>query len=443
MSKKKILVVDDLEILLLQVSQFLSKQYEVVTAQSGAEAIELYEKEKPDMVLSDLLMPGMSGFELVETLQEKYGQSVPVMFMTADDETETETKGLELGARDYIRKPVEPDILLQRVGNILSNVEHIQELKKVAQTDAMTGLLNKVTAQNKISELIDEGGQGILMVIDLDNFKPVNDIYGHRAGDQIILGLAEILRSVFRSTDILGRIGGDEFIAFFRNAREENVVAARARYINQKIVSCAGEILGENMSVPLGVSIGAVVCPEQGTDYEVLFSKADSCLYQAKQRGKHDYVFYHQRTEEDHEPVVMTAISDLRIVLGERSGGRGAFHVEKEMFQTVYRFCMRFLKNYIMDMWFVLFSLRVENEQGMERLEPAADCFCEVAASVLRSSDVIATNGSNQVILLLMNADEKNCCIPIERIMTAWRREPISKDFQVDFSLEHMENTSF
>ena len=128
----KILIVDDEKIMLKIASKILSSEYEIICANSGAEAIELFERERPDMVLSDLMMPEMDGYELHRLLQEKFSEPVPIMFMTADDSDESESKGFALGAADYIRKPLKADVLLRRVKNILDGLDKIHGLTEAA-----------------------------------------------------------------------------------------------------------------------------------------------------------------------------------------------------------------------------------------------------------------------------------------------------------------------
>ena len=150
---KKIMIVDDEKIYLMMTNHILSSAYDTVCASSGAEAIELYKKEKPDMILSDLRMPEMSGYELQQALQKEYEEKIPFMFMTADTDEETESKGFENGAMDFIHKPFRADILLKRVSNILDTIEKIQGLKKAVVMDPMTGLLNKASVEQEISNL--------------------------------------------------------------------------------------------------------------------------------------------------------------------------------------------------------------------------------------------------------------------------------------------------
>ena len=150
MDMKKILIVDDMIVTLMMTENMLCGHDITFCASSGQEAIEIYRREFPDMVLSDLRMPGMSGLELQQKLQKEMQKTIPFMFMTADHDEDTESMGFENGAMDFIRKPFRPDVLLRRVGNILQTVEQIEGLKKHASTDALTGLLNKSSAEEEL-----------------------------------------------------------------------------------------------------------------------------------------------------------------------------------------------------------------------------------------------------------------------------------------------------
>ena len=179
-------------------------------------------------------MPEMDGYELHQILQEKSADNVPIMFMTADESDDSESKGFEVGAADYIRKPFKPDVLIRRVDNILKNINKIHGLKMAADIDPMTGLLNKSASQRKISEVCNSK-QGVLMMIDLDSFKLVNDIYGHGMGDKILIRFAELIKKVVRSSDLAGRMGGDEFIAFCQNVHDESIIAQKTKYLNEQL----------------------------------------------------------------------------------------------------------------------------------------------------------------------------------------------------------------
>ncbi|MBR3050404.1 MAG: diguanylate cyclase, partial [Selenomonadaceae bacterium] len=257
---KKILIVDDMLVPLMITENMLAGQYETFIAQSAQEAMEIYRKEMPDMVLSDFRMPGMTGYEMQIALQNEFHREIPFMFMTADEDKEVESKGLDNGAMDLIHKPFEPKILLRRVSNILKTVGEIQDLKKTSSTDKLTGLFNKGSAEEELKKICKKS-HGSLMMIDLDSFKLVNDLHGHAMGDKILIAFADILRAAMRSTDFIGRMGGDEFVAFCHGVSEESAIAAKTQFINEKITEAAKQLMGEDMNIPLGASIGCVLVP--------------------------------------------------------------------------------------------------------------------------------------------------------------------------------------
>ncbi len=435
MSRRKILIVDDDEMIRMMTTRILSKEYDIICADSGQQGINMYENEKPDMIISDLVMPGMSGFEMMEILREKYNFVIPVMFMTAYSSDDAENRGFESGAVDYIRKPFKADVLLHRVENVMKNLKTIAGLQEAAETEPMTRLYNKSTTAREVGNLATKV-IGILMMIDLDNFKLVNDIYGHEAGDKVLIWFADTLRSIMRSTDVIGRVGGDEFIAFCQNTRDERVVVERTEFLNRKIVDFCKENFGEDMNIPIGVSIGAVVCPDEGTDYITLYKKADQALYTVKRGGRHNYAFYRAVNEhlDEHDNNDML---ELRMVLGERDQKRGSFVLNEEQFKLIYRFLVRFQRNYAWDIYFVAFSI-IPNEGNEARVDELTENFLTVASGCLRGSDCLTRNGKNKILAILLKTDSENYQIPIERIMDRWAETEDSKLCSINFEKESL-----
>ncbi|MBQ7197982.1 MAG: diguanylate cyclase [Selenomonadaceae bacterium] len=416
---KKILIVDDMIVSLMMTENMLADHYKTFCASSGEEAMKIYRQELPDMVLSDLRMPGMSGYELQIQLQEEYHEIIPFMFMTADHNEETESKGFDNGAMDFIRKPFRPDVLLRRVANILQTVEQIKGLKKNASTDQLTGLLNKVSSQIELSKICKKS-IGALMMIDLDSFKLVNDIHGHAMGDQILVNFADILRSAVRPTDILGRMGGDEFVAFCQGIHDEQSIAAKSKFINERIVEAAKRLMGEDMNIPLGASIGCTFVPMSGTDFAELYQKADKALYGVKQNGKHGYGIFSEGDEENKESTELANIEQVEMILDERGVDNGAFVLPFESFRTVYRFLKRTRGTYSKTTCLLVFSL-VRHKEGEANLKDAAEQFISVLHSTLRRGDAVAQNGNNQFFVLLTNTDAYyNVNRAIQRVSDAW-----------------------
>ena len=401
---QKILIVDDEIIMQKIASKILSQKYKTICASSGAEAIRLFEIEKPDMVLSDLLMPEMDGYELHNILQEKSSRSVPIMFMTADDSDESESHGFEIGAADYIRKPLKADILLRRVSNILDNLDKLQDLKQAADIDKMTGLLNKAAATREL-EKICATASGALIMLDLDSFKLVNDIYGHAMGDKILIKFAELLKSITRETDLLGRMGGDEFIAFCHDIKSDAVIAMKSRYLNERLLFEAKRLMDENFDIPLGVSVGAVFVPNYGKDFSDLYKKADKALYIVKQNGKHGYNVY----SEKNISVAQENFSDINQILGERNPPKGAYLLELEQFKLIYRHCFRLVAAYKKKCQLVTLTLYNGENSNIEELG-------ELLKNNLRVSDCVAQGGKNKIFILLPETEAENVHCVTERL---------------------------
>ncbi len=437
LNMKKILIVDDEKISLMMTNHILSSEYETVCASSGAEALSLYKRENPDMVLSDLRMPEMSGYELQKQLQNETKKAVPFMFMTADTDEDSEIKGFENGAMDFIRKPFRADVLLRRVANIVETVEKIQGLRKASVMDPMTGLLNKAASESEIGSLC-RSAQGVLMMIDLDSFKLVNDLYGHDMGDKILIRFSEILQAVVRPIDLVGRMGGDEFIAFCQNVQEEVVIEKKARFINKYIVEAAKEFMGEDMNIPLGASLGCVFVPDEGTDFASLYKKADKALYNVKQNGKHGFAFFKDASaEEKRETAVSSDLKSAEAIFGERNQAKGAYLLPFEQFRTTYRFLARLKNNYKKDVSIMLFTVR-ETERSVIPLEEGIEQFAETLKDTLRQSDVITQSGKTQFMVLLPETPQMNLCVVEERVRKNWGEQDASAMYQISCEYDSM-----
>ena len=392
----KILVVDDEEMMLMMARHILSTKYEIITASDGFEAIELFESERPDMVLSDLMMPEMDGYELHRILQEKSAGSVPIMFMSADESEESESKGFEVGAEDYIRKPLKPDVLLRRVGIIMENLDKIRGLEAAASTDQLTKLLNKSSAQKEIGAAV-KNSSGALLMIDLDSFKLINDIYGHIAGDKILICFAELIKNVIREKDLAGRMGGDEFIVFLENIFDEKVLKSKASYLNSEILKSARKMFGEDIEIPLGTSIGAVFVPEEGRDFQILYEKADKALYEVKQHGKHGISIYGANKQAGKD--ILAGISQTQMILGERNTESGAYYVEFEDFKKIYRLVSRIASDYKREV--ILMQITLLEEEYLDE-------FKEILTDSLRKSDCMTCSGKKFLILLMESTEHES-----------------------------------
>ena len=425
---KKILIVDDMIVPLMITENMLAGKYETFCAQSAKEAMEIYRAEKPDMVLSDFRMPGMTGYDLQIALQNEFHKKIPFMFMTAEEDDEVESRSFDNGAMDFIRKPFQPDVIQRRVANILRTVDEIQDLTKTSTTDALTGLFNKGSSEEELKKICKKS-HGALMMIDLDSFKLVNDLHGHAMGDKVLIAFADILRATMRTTDLVGRMGGDEFVAFCHGVNDASAIAAKTQFINEKITEAAKQLMGEDMNIPLGASIGCVFVPQSGTDFADLYKKADKALYIVKQNGKHGYNIFSEDNAEDAVETVIT-LEQVTMILSERNIEPGAYVIPFENFRIIYRFLKRTRAGYGKTICIVLFSLKRTGDEENFSLKQAGEKFVECLHKTLRRGDVVTQNGINQFIVLLTNTDaHHDVTRAVARVIENWGKLPEGKNF--------------
>ena len=373
-------------------------------------------------------------------LEEASGKKqTPVIFLTGSDDSETERRGLKAGASDFIRKPFNRDILIRRIYNTVTNAKMIESLTAEVAIDKLTGFLNKAAGTERISKLC-ETKVGALLVFDLDNFKLINDLYGHDMGDHVLQAFADIVRRNARAEDVMARIGGDEFMAFCPGMDNEAGVPAMIRRLNDQLLKEASRLMGEDFDVPLGISAGAVMVPDYGRDYESLFPLADGALYKVKQNGKHGCAVY--RPEEDKagagEESAQKILARITKIVEERNDVGGAMLLGMEQFSFIYRFVQRFGKRYGGRDVKLLFVLSEKNsgEMRSQRLKDAEAAFGLCLQDTLRRSDTILMSKPNQFFLLLPELAEADFPNVLRRIMAAWEATNEYDDIRVEHAVQ-------
>ena len=421
-----IIVVDDDALSLMNAKNLLSSDdIRVSCLRSGGDLVKFMEKNSPDLILLDILMPEMDGFETfhaLRTQEENLGRvKTPIIFMTGENGTETERRGLKAGASDFIRKPFNQDVLLSRVYNTINNSKAIESLTEEATLDKLTGFLNKSSGTVKIANLCLKE-EGSLMILDLDNFKLVNDLYGHDMGDKVLESFAQIIRRCTRTEDLTCRIGGDEFLTFFCNLKDKNSVEALSTRLNDQLSEECRKLMGNSFNIPIGISIGAVMIPENGTDYHHVFNCADAALYKVKQNGKHGYEIYSPMIigtdVECNEENLRKELKSITHVVEERGDGTGAQILGLDAFISSYRYIMRHVKRYRENVTNILFSLIPQNKE--DDISDIVTEFGHILQEVLRRSDIILHSKPNQFFLMLPGLNSENTNIVTDRILKKW-----------------------
>jgi diguanylate cyclase (GGDEF)-like protein len=312
-SDSLILIVDDDPVIRVLVGETLRQIGLVVEeADTGEAALEFIGRSQPDVILLDVLMPGMDGFETCMAIRGgDRGQHVPVLMMTGLEDIDSIDHAFEVGATDFITKPLNYTILGYRVRYMLRTMcafENLRESRKaihqLAYYDVLTNLPNRRMFTERLHQSLESARRNDRLVgmlfIDIDNFKYINDTFGHSVGDRLLRSVAGQLLTCLRRSDAVGReyevdeypvarLGGDEFTVLLNGIEKAEDAARAARRI---IDSIAVPFLIGNDEVVVTPSIGIAVFPYDGDSVEELIRNADTAMFNAKQHGKNSFEFY-------------------------------------------------------------------------------------------------------------------------------------------------------
>ena len=257
--------------------------YLALAAGNGIEALKLLEDRVVDIIICDIMMPKMDGFGLREAIQPRPElRDTGFIFLSAKSLPEDEIRGLRYGVDEYITKPFNPEVLVARVEAVLTRRE---TLAKAAQLDPLTQLLNRQTGEREVRRELERIQRypsiGALAFVDIDEFKAVNDLHGHAAGDRVLVSLAKVFRQNSRSVDIVMRYGGEEFVLFFAQTGEKAAVNIIDRM--QRSFQSVSE---KSNHLRISFSAGVVEAPRDGDQFDVLCRRADQAMFAAKRNGK-------------------------------------------------------------------------------------------------------------------------------------------------------------
>ncbi|RMD99471.1 MAG: diguanylate cyclase [Calditrichaeota bacterium] len=305
----RILVVDDVPANVQLLTTYLKAVgYQVIPARDGEETLALIRDSKPDLILLDVMMPKINGYEVCKRIKsDEATQYIPVIMVTALNDIEDKIKGQEAGADDFISKPFNKLELLTRVKSLLrikylhdQLAEKIAELeiakerlRQLAITDGLTGLYNHRYFKEFLMRELDRARRHRLNVsivmIDIDHFKHYNDTHGHQAGDELLAQIARLFKDNIRKIDLAARYGGEEFVLILleTNKQSASVVAEKIRHLVEAFP------FAHEQTQPMGritVSMGVASFPQDASDFDNLVRTADRRLYLAKQRGRNQVV---------------------------------------------------------------------------------------------------------------------------------------------------------
>jgi diguanylate cyclase (GGDEF)-like protein len=292
LARPRLLIVDDQPINIQTLYQVFSADHQVFMATGGAQALVLCESKLPDLVLLDVEMPDMDGYEVCSRLKANpLTRDIPVIFITGHSDEAAETHGLDVGAVDFISKPINPKIVRARVKNHLTLKAQSDLLRDWVYIDGLTGVKNRRYFDEHINA---EWGRALrnnsllsVIMLDVDFFKRYNDCYGHLSGDDCLRQVANVFkRRIHRSMDFVARYGGEEFVCLLPDSNFEGAMQL-AEQLRQDVFALqiphAESLLAPFVTVSLGVSTKQ---ENMGGTSDALLMLADAQLYQAKEQGR-------------------------------------------------------------------------------------------------------------------------------------------------------------
>jgi two-component system cell cycle response regulator len=298
MTTGTVLIADDSLVIRAVVRSDLEDEgYRVIEAVDGLSALEQCRQEPPDVVLLDIEMPGLDGYQVLAALKSDTGlKNIPVVFLTSRSGMDDVVAGLRGGAHDYLKKPFEPAELLARVGSAI-HVKKLQdqlqqrnaELDRISRTDKLTGLFNRRHLDEELArrnnDALRHGEDICVLLLDVDHFKHINDTYGHPAGDLVLRAFAERISVGLRAGDIAGRWGGEEFLIILPRTDLDGALEVAERI---RSATAAAPLTAAGQDIDVRVSGGCAIGP--GGSADAVIHLADQCLYEAKHAGRNRIV---------------------------------------------------------------------------------------------------------------------------------------------------------
>lgn len=413
----------------------LSGEYKLSTCSTKEDAMNFLQHKIPGMILMEDSKPHIDALEIIEYVkhEDELSQIPMIVFSTGENE-QFEKSCICLGAADFIFRPCSPVGIQSRVKRVLdmemtkkslraavsAKSAEIDEMRDMAKRDPLTRLLNRAYSEERINEYLSERrNRGTLLMLDMDNFKDVNDQYGHIAGDELLVEFANTLTSLTRQDDIVCRLGGDEFIIFLKDVNCHAVVIEK---VEQLIMTLEKRIIKPENGGNITVSTGIAVAPDDGRSFNQLYQNADKALYFVKMNGKGSYHFFSEEGSVDMGRYKMkntqVDLDHLRSFIQEVGYSKGAYQVEYEGFKKIYRFIARCIGRTQQEVQTVLFTLRAPSGciPDVQELLLSMNNLQTAVHESIRRGDVATNYSSSQFVVILMDSSIADAGMVADRI---------------------------
>lgn len=434
----------------------LGEEYKIGTCASKEEAVEVLQHKIPDLLIFGHAEPELSALDLIEHVKlSDELTKVPMIVLSHGEDENFERRCMRLGVSDFIFYPFSKVGILSRVNRVMEyqqlkrnlqtevsrQNEEYDEVYNMAKKDPLTKLWNRSYTEEKINEYMQERRhRGAMLILDMDNFKDINDTYGHIVGDEVLTEFAHTLVALTRQDDIVCRLGGDEFIIFLKDICTHEQISEK---VEQIIVTLEKRIIKPKTDESISVSIGVAVAPSDGRSFNQLYQNADKSLYYVKQNGKGSYRFFREEDSAEccklRRKSTQVDLEHLRCFIQEMGYKKGAYQVEYDGFKKIYRFVARCIGRTGQNVQTVLFTLT--NKQGkihdIQELIFAMDNLKHAVNESIRRGDVATNYSSSQFVVILMDSSMEDGIMVAQRIVNKYNElHQYHPDIEVEYDIQ-------
>lgn len=452
---KHILIVENDPEQMKKLTAALEGEYKIFTSSTQQETFTILQHKLPDLILMENSVPDIDVLKIIEYVKRVDElTSIPMIVISDGEDEEFEKKCIHLGAADFIFRPCSAVGIRSRVQRVCKTEQRIRDLQSdmyqkcavidemnnMVNRDPLTKLFNRSYAEEQINTyLCERRNRGTLLMIDMDDFKQINDKFGHIIGDEILVEFANTLKALTRRDDIVCRLGGDEFIVFLKNISSYAMIIEK---VEQIVVTLEKRLLkpdGGNIAVSTGIAVS----PLDGRCFSHLYQNADKSLYFVKQNNKGSYHFYSEEggvaSTGACKKNTQIDLEHLRSFIQEVGYNKGAYQVEYDGFKKIYRFIARYIGRTNQKVQTVLFTL--QNVKGtppdVQELFYAMENLKKAVNESIRRSDVATNYSSSQYVVILMDSSIENAKMVAKRISEKYKEiRNFDSDVRLDFDIQ-------
>lgn len=410
---KHILMVDDVATNLKCAAEVLKEQYEITAVRSGAKALEVLKNTIPDLILLDINMPQMNGFEVFERIKEMPELSeIPVIFLTAETNKEVEEKGLKMGAADFIRKPFDPADLCGRIEKVIRYCSRFNG-NGVPQGEKISRAIYKRNPERLIVKVNSEKNRGYLILLNMHNFGRIRELFGKSAEDEMLVKMSGVMEEETGSDCCISHMKGDIFGVFLDNIYDEDKFKKIIRRIIAGIEFEINESIPEEFDIKIGLSAGIALKPEDGDNFKALYACADKALYYVMESGKGSYRFYNvkqgESAEAEQEKDFINRLQLTRQFQEQNANSANG----QESLQKAYYIISKYWEKSGREVQIIFFDVIGKESNDAQIM----DTLSAVIDGSLRKGDVAVRCGKMQYLAVLINITPENGRMAAERII--------------------------